>query len=532
MKYVHKKTLILMLSAFAVMAFNGCESKQGEPSDSQLVGTVGEAPIAVAGPDRTVVEGSTITLDGSQSYDPDGTIVSYVWSLGQASLTGVTVTVDDLPVGTATVTLTVTDDDGNEGSDTVVISVVPLASDNLPPTAVIKSLAESYTCSPDLNSSAVISLDGSDSSDPEGESLTYAWSGTILDNDSSIKDLIADKSAAVTTIVIDEICKRCPSEKVESVYSAEISSSSCTILFNLDVTDIGDLSDNAQASTGTIMLPSENIPPVADAGEDQTIGICDTLVMDGSKSSDTDGSIVDYVWTDTDTHALIGTGLNPTIAIDGRTPGEHNITLTITDNNGAVASDIVTITVNGADSDYDYSYIIHNPNEQPESEYLTVSSNNAHVYTEGNPETPDWSYWATTTTSSTSIDEPLGDADPGFVNFDFTFPGNIELAYLSTSVTTFRFSYSVGTAYLFASNGSDEIKLAEAARPAENYDYIIGRYNGFLDASLTGSKTLSVSAELHADGDSYQLTAQFLRWRPEPDYASFKLNVCYDSSHE
>lgn len=38
-----------------------------------------QSPVANAGPDRTVNEGVMVTLDGSNSYDQDGTIVSYYW---------------------------------------------------------------------------------------------------------------------------------------------------------------------------------------------------------------------------------------------------------------------------------------------------------------------------------------------------------------------------------------------------------------------------------------------------------------------
>jgi len=48
-------------------------------------------PVANAGPDWLAPEGALVRLDGSQSYDPDGTVVSYLWE--QAS--GIPVTLSD-----------------------------------------------------------------------------------------------------------------------------------------------------------------------------------------------------------------------------------------------------------------------------------------------------------------------------------------------------------------------------------------------------------------------------------------------------
>ena len=82
-------------------------------------------PIANAGPNQTVVDADEngsedVTLNGSGSFDLDGTIVDYAWSNGS---TGVSPTAS-FPVGVTTVTLTVTDDDGATATDTVVITVI------------------------------------------------------------------------------------------------------------------------------------------------------------------------------------------------------------------------------------------------------------------------------------------------------------------------------------------------------------------------------------------------------------------------
>ena len=90
-------------------------------------------PIADAGPDQTVVDtdhsgDQPVTLDGSQSHDPDGTITDYNWSEGPTMLaqgpSASTPTVT-LAVGVHTITLLVTDDMSATATDTVVITVSP-----------------------------------------------------------------------------------------------------------------------------------------------------------------------------------------------------------------------------------------------------------------------------------------------------------------------------------------------------------------------------------------------------------------------
>ncbi|MCH8991640.1 MAG: hypothetical protein IIA44_07835, partial [Acidobacteria bacterium] len=85
-------------------------------------------PVADAGVDQTVSDADAdgaeaVSLDGSLSSDPDGTIASYDWSEGGTTIaTGATPTVS-LGVGVHTITLTVTDNDGDSGTDTVVVTV-------------------------------------------------------------------------------------------------------------------------------------------------------------------------------------------------------------------------------------------------------------------------------------------------------------------------------------------------------------------------------------------------------------------------
>ena len=46
-----------------------------------IITTEASPPVAKAGPDQTVVVGTTVHLDGSTSSDADGDLLSYRWSL-------------------------------------------------------------------------------------------------------------------------------------------------------------------------------------------------------------------------------------------------------------------------------------------------------------------------------------------------------------------------------------------------------------------------------------------------------------------
>lgn len=91
-----------------------------------------------------------------------------------------------------------------------------------------------------------------------------------------------------------------------------------------------------------------NQAPVANAGADQTVTDSDgngseTVALNGSGSSDPDGTISSYVWKEGATQ--IATGVTPSVSL---AVGTHTLTLTVTDNAGATASDTVVVTVNAA----------------------------------------------------------------------------------------------------------------------------------------------------------------------------------------
>ncbi len=94
-----------------------------------------------------------------------------------------------------------------------------------------------------------------------------------------------------------------------------------------------------------LSIDSLNQIPVADAGSDQWLidtdtNLVESVTLDASASTDIDGSIISYVWTENG--QTVATGINPTIEF--RT-GTHNLTLTVTDDGGKTAMDSVEIKI-------------------------------------------------------------------------------------------------------------------------------------------------------------------------------------------
>ncbi|MCO6043307.1 PKD domain-containing protein [Aeoliella sp. ICT_H6.2] len=134
-------------------------------------------PTADAGGDYTVHEGTAITLDGSASFDYDGTLVSYLWDTDNDGVfdNGTEPTLDFIATkdGNYTVGLKVIDDQDGEDVDYATVAVT-----NVAPTA---DAGGPYTVT--LGES--VQLDATGSTDPGHDISSYAWD---LDGDGDHDD--------------------------------------------------------------------------------------------------------------------------------------------------------------------------------------------------------------------------------------------------------------------------------------------------------------------------------------------------------
>ncbi len=182
-----------------------------------------------------------------------------------------------------------------------------------------------------------VTLDGGGSADPDGDELAFAWTGP---------DGVSLAGADTAT----------PS------FTATAAHAGRTLTFRLIVTDPGGLSASdtvevevrprqAPITAPPVIAPPPNRPPTADAGDDVAVERTRTATLDGSGSSDPDGSLT-YAWRQTagTTVTLSSTSVaKPTFTVPQTAAIGDAYTFTLTVSDGALsATDTVTITAANA----------------------------------------------------------------------------------------------------------------------------------------------------------------------------------------
>jgi hypothetical protein len=282
------------------------------------------APVANAGVDKAItLPVNTVSVTGSGS-DGDGTIVAYQWTqIGTTpqiativSASQAATTINNLGTsGTYQFQLRVTDNSGATATDIMQVVVSPPAN---PPPIVDAGLPQTIT-------GTSTSVTGT-SSDPGGSIASVAWS--------TVSVPIGNGTLTYGT---------------PNANTTTVGNMTTVGAYTLKYTATDNLGATASANVVIQKNGAANINPTSNAGGDQTITLpTNSVNVSGSLSSDADGSITGYLWTKisgpTSFNIVSASQVNTTI--NNLVQGVYQFNLRVTDNNGAVANDVVQITVN------------------------------------------------------------------------------------------------------------------------------------------------------------------------------------------
>ncbi len=343
--------------------------------DSVIISTGNVAPVANAGPDQgDIAPGTVVTLNGSASSDANGDPLTYRWSLiGKPA--GSTAALDDPTsprptftidrAGTYTAQLIVSDGTLTD-TDTVNISTVNVAPvANAGPDQANKTLG------------SLVTLNGSASSDANGDPLTYRWS--LIGKPAGSTAALDDPTSPRPTFTIDRA----------GTYTAQLI-----------------VSDGTLTDTDTVNISTVNVAPVANAGPDQANKTLGSLVtLNGSASSDANGDPLTYRWS------LIGKPAGSTAALDDPTSPRPTFTI---DRAGTYTAQLIVSDGTLTDTDtVNISTVNVAPvaNAGPDQANKTLGSlvtlnGSASSDANGDPLTYSWSLTSKPRGSTAALDDP------------------------------------------------------------------------------------------------------------------------------
>ncbi len=286
-------------------------------------------PVVVVN-DVAADEHSLVTLAINDTFDQDGSIVSYIW--GQVSGSSVVLTGADTASASFTApTLTspenlvfavnVTDDLGGSTEKLVTVAVNPV---NALPTA---------------NAGADQSVD---------EQTAVSLSGTASDSDGSVVSTVWSQVSG-TPVTLNNASTLTAGFSAPTVKQTEI------LIFRLTVTD-----DEGGVTNDDINITANpvNHPPVVDAGIDVSIAELTQQTLHAQASDpDADGVIASYQWSQIGGPAVSLNNAN-SVDADFTAPAVYQDTqltfqIDVVDDEGGAASDTIVVTVFSTNPDDD-----------------------------------------------------------------------------------------------------------------------------------------------------------------------------------
>lgn len=313
-----------------------------------------QLPIANAGQDQTVLDADgngseLVSLDGSQSTDSDGTIVSYAWFNQNTQVaTGMNASIT-LPLGVHTVTLRVTDDQGAFTTNTVTITVQEVT---LPTTNIALNKTAFVSSTDGFAGDGAAAVDGNTGTRWASQWSDPQWIYIDLNGQHNINGVKLIWETAYGRNY--EIQTSNDASTWQTIYSTQNGDGNTD-----DITLSGTGSYirlyGTQRATqwgyslwefevyGTAIIV--DLPPVADAGSNQTVvdmnnDGSEMITLNGTGSVDPDGSIIAYRWFEAGN--LLASGESQVLSFN---EGTHTVILEVEDNDGYKSQDTVIIAI-------------------------------------------------------------------------------------------------------------------------------------------------------------------------------------------
>ncbi|MFN0302675.1 MAG: PKD domain-containing protein [Burkholderiales bacterium] len=231
---------------------------------SWVSASTNSAPTANIAPVNLLHVGKNVTLDGSASIDPDGNAMTYRWTLTRPA--GSNAVLSD----PSAVMLTFIADKLGDYSAQLIVNDGTV--DSAPVTALISPTngTPSADAGPEqllVMTGSTVQLNGSNSSDPDGDPLTYSW--TLVRPQGSTAQLVGPDSATPN-------------------FRADVNG---TYIATLQVTDLFGATSGDEVTIGF-----DNLPPVVNAGPDQVVTLGSMVIAQGS-ATDRNGDRLTHRWS-------------------------------------------------------------------------------------------------------------------------------------------------------------------------------------------------------------------------------------------
>ncbi len=169
----------LSIASLLAITLSGCGSDSSEADEANapiVPPTSNNAPVANAGVDQAVIATAVVTLDASGSSDADGDALSYQWTFSSlpensgaalSDASGISPSFSTDIDGSYVIALTVSDGVSNSSVDTVTITAEAADTNHTP---VANAGADR-----NITTRERVTLNGSASTDADGDPLTYSW---------------------------------------------------------------------------------------------------------------------------------------------------------------------------------------------------------------------------------------------------------------------------------------------------------------------------------------------------------------------